>query len=49
MTIKSDLGAEAGNLVRMTMNQRDEYVGRALNVAHRLQDAVKDKERHPQC
>ena len=31
------------------MNQRDEYVGRALNIACRLQDAVKDTESHPQC
>src|SRR5262249_23186158 len=43
------LGVEAGNLIRMTMNEREEYVGRALNVACRLQDAVKDKEPHPDC
>jgi hypothetical protein len=43
------LGVEAGNLVRMTMNERDEYVGRALNIACRLQDAVKDKEPHTDC
>ena len=43
------LGVEAGNLVRMTMNERDEYVGRALNIACRLQDAVKDKEPHSDC
>ena len=43
------LGVEAGPLVRMTMNEREEYVGRALNVACRLQDAAKDKEAHPDC
>lgn len=43
------LGVEAGNLVRMTMNEREEYVGRALNIACRLQDAAKDKEAHADC
>ena len=44
------LGVEAGHLVRMTMNEREEYVRRALNVACRLQDAAKDKETaHPDC
>src|SRR5258705_3206500 len=43
------LGVEAGNLIRMTMNEREEYVGRALNIACRLQNAVKDKEYHPGC
>src|SRR4030095_6841791 len=42
------LGVEEGNLIRMTMNERDEYVGRALNIACRLQDAAKEKE-HPGC
>jgi len=41
------LGVEGGNLIRMTMNEREEYVGRALNIACRLQNAVKDKEPHP--
>ena len=41
------LGVEAGNLIRMTMNERDEYVGRALNIACRLQDAVKEKDAIP--
>jgi hypothetical protein len=41
------LGVERGNLVRMMMNEREEYVGRALNVACRLQSAVKEKESHP--
>ena len=43
------LGVEAGHLIRMTMNERVEYVGRALNVACRLQDAVNDHEAHPGC
>ena len=41
------LGVERGSLVRMMMNERAEYVGRALNVACRLQSAVKEKESHP--
>ena len=43
------LGVEEGNLIRMRMNERDEYVGRALNIACRLQDAVKEKEPHSGC
>jgi class 3 adenylate cyclase len=43
------LGVEEGNLIRMTMNERDEYVGRALNIACRLQSAAKEKEPHPDC
>jgi len=43
------LGVEEGNLIRMTMNERDEYVGRALNIACRLQDAAKEKDPHPDC
>lgn len=40
------LGVERGNLVRMMMNEREEYVGRALNVACRLQSAAKERESH---
>ena len=43
------LGVEGGSLIRMTMNEREEYVGRALNIACRLQNAVKDKTPHPGC
>jgi hypothetical protein len=43
------LGVESGNLIRMTMNEREEYVGRALNIACRLQNAVKDKEPQSGC
>jgi hypothetical protein len=41
------LGVEKGYLVKMTMNGREEYVGRALNIACRLQNAVKEKEPSP--
>ena len=41
------LGVERGSLVRMMMNEREEFVGRALNVACRLQSAVKEKESLP--
>src|SRR5262249_22237004 len=37
------LGVESGNLVRMTMDERDEYVGRPLNIACRLQNAAKNQ------
>src|SRR5215510_4017398 len=43
------LGVEAGNLIRMTMNEREEYVGRALNIACRLQNAAKDSAPHRGC
>ena len=43
------LGVEEGPLLRMTMNEREEYVGRALNIACRLQNAVKEKEPHSAC
>ena len=38
------LGVERGNLARMMMNERAEYVGRALNFACRLQSAVKEAQ-----
>ena len=47
--VGASLGVEEGNLIRMTMNEREEYVGRALNIACRLQDAVKDKDPHLGC
>jgi len=43
------LGVESGNLIRMTMNEREEYVGRALNIACRLQSAVKETNPRPGC
>ena len=47
--IGARVGVEDGNLIKMTMNERDEYVGRALNIACRLQDAVKEAEPRGAC
>jgi len=41
-------GIDKGPLVRIVMLQRVEYIGRALNVASRLQTAIKDKDKKPQ-
>lgn len=35
-------GIDAGTLVRIVMNNLDEYIGRPLNVAARLQGAIKE-------
>lgn len=40
-------GIDRGRLVKMTMNGHKEYIGRALNVASRLQGAIKDKDKKP--
>ena len=40
-------GIEEGSLVRLKMAGRIEYVGRPLNIACRLQSAIKDKDRNP--
>lgn len=40
-------GIEKGALIPMTMYGQPEYIGRAINVACRLQGAVKDKGRSP--
>ena len=40
-------GIEKGELIPMTMSGQQEYVGRAINVACRLQAAVKDKGHSP--
>ncbi len=40
-------GVERGSLLRFVMMGRFEYVGRALNVACRLQSAIKDKDERP--
>lgn len=40
-------GIDVGTLVKIVMNQRREYIGRALNVAARLQDAIKQKDQQP--
>lgn len=41
-------GADIGTLVRTIMQGKIEYIGRALNVAGRLQTAIKDKDANPQ-
>jgi class 3 adenylate cyclase len=41
-------GLEKGSLMRVIMNSQTEYIGRALNVAARLQAAIKDKDSKPQ-
>jgi len=40
-------GVEKGPLVPMTIFQTQEYIGRALNIACRLQSAIKDKGGSP--
>jgi len=40
-------GVEKGPLVSMKMYDRWEYIGRALNIACRLQSAIKDKDSSP--
>ncbi|HIJ72006.1 MAG TPA: hypothetical protein HPP87_11695 [Planctomycetes bacterium] len=41
-------GLEKGSLMRVRMNSQTEYIGRALNVAARLQGAIKDGDSKPQ-
>lgn len=41
-------GMDRGTLVRFTMKKKIEYVGRAINVACRLQAAIRDKDKKPQ-
>ena len=40
-------GADVGELWHMTVYGRDEYVGRPINIACRLQGAIKDRDRKP--
>jgi len=40
-------GIDRGKLVRITMQNKPEYVGRAINVAARLQGSVEIKNRNP--
>lgn len=40
-------GVDRGTLVRIRMNRQSEYVGRPLNVAARLQGAIKEKDKDP--
>jgi hypothetical protein len=41
-------GMDKNKLVKIKMDGRDEYVGRAINVACRLQGAIKDNDPAPQ-
>ena len=41
-------GLDRGALIPVEMNSRKEYIGRPLNVAARLQAAIKDKDKEPQ-
>jgi len=40
-------GIDKGTLVRFVMNETKEYIGRPLNLAARLQSAIKDKDPRP--
>jgi class 3 adenylate cyclase len=40
-------GVDEGSLIKTLMDNRDEYIGRALNVASRLQGAIKEKDKDP--
>lgn len=41
-------GIDRGTLIRFVMAENTEYIGRAINVACRLQGAIKDKDKKPQ-
>ena len=41
-------GIDRGTLARFEMEEKKEYIGRAINVACRLQSSIKDKDRKPQ-
>jgi class 3 adenylate cyclase len=41
------VGIDEGRLIRFTKTRRVEYIGRALNVASRLQSAIKDRDHRP--
>lgn len=43
-----NFGIDRGSLIRFTMQRKREYVGRAINVACRLQSSIKDKDKSPQ-
>lgn len=40
-------GVDSGPLVQLTMMGKREYVGRPINIASRLQSAIKDKDDNP--
>jgi len=41
-------GIDRGTLIRFVMAENTEYIGRAINVACRLQGAIKEKDKKPQ-
>jgi len=43
-----NFGIDRGSLIRFIMNDKIEFVGRAINVACRLQSSIKDKDKSPQ-
>jgi len=43
-----NFGIDRGSLIGFIMNRKTEFVGRAINVACRLQGAIKDKDKSPQ-
>lgn len=47
-TIGLTFGMDIGFCIRFIMNGRPEYVGRPLNVAGRLQDAIGQRDKKPQ-
>ena len=40
-------GADKGQLIKLIMGNQQEYIGRPLNIAARLQGAVKEKDKNP--
>ena len=43
-----NFGIDRGSLIRFIMHSKIEFVGRAINVACRLQSSIKDKDKSPQ-
>jgi class 3 adenylate cyclase len=41
-------GVDSGELMRITILGRTEYIGRPINIACRLQNAIKDGDEHPE-
>jgi class 3 adenylate cyclase len=41
------IGMDRGQLIKVKMNDQDEYIGRPINVACRLQGAIRDKDKKP--
>ena len=41
-------GIDGGKLIGIVMNLNQEYIGRPINIACRLQSAIKDNDKHPE-